>query len=174
MSTMKGLFIGRFQPLHLGHVSIMEAALSEVDQLVVGIGSAESSYTFQDPFTGRERFEMLLRWGADKGWSERIIPVPIRDLNRYSIWVGHVESLCPDFDIVYSNNPLTVKLFKLAGYEVRSTMLVDRGLYSGKGIRALMVKGDTWRELVPSSVGSYLDEIEGPSRIMDISEGGRS
>ncbi|MCK5772511.1 MAG: nicotinamide-nucleotide adenylyltransferase, partial [Thermoplasmata archaeon] len=63
---------------------------------------------------------------------------------------------------------------KLAGYEVRSTALVDRELYSGTGIRELMIKGDAWRDLVPSSVGSYLDVIEGPSRVMDISGGGRS
>ena len=104
LSSMRGLFVGRFQPLHLGHVSIIEKALEQVEELVIGIGSAECSYTTKDPFTAGERIEMILRASEELGWKKKIIPIPIRDVNRYSIWVSHVVSLCPDFDIVFSKN----------------------------------------------------------------------
>ena len=169
---MRGLFIGRFQPLHLGHVSIIETALGQVDDLILGIGSAECSYTSKDPFTAGERMEMLLRASEELSWGRRIIPIPIRDLNRYSIWVSHVVSLCPQFDIVFSNNPLTVRLFKDAGYDVRSTKLVDREHYSGTSIRKVMLEDGNWNDYVPGSTYDLILDIGGIQRIKEISESG--
>jgi nicotinamide-nucleotide adenylyltransferase len=169
---MRGLFIGRFQPLHLGHISIMETALEEVEELVVGIGSAECSYTSRDPFTAGERMEMLLRASDELSWDRRIIPVPIRDVNRYSIWVSHVVSLVPQFEVVFSNNPLTIRLFKDAGYEVRSTRLVDRERYSGTSIRRTMLDNGKWNEMVPSSTSELITGIGGIQRLMEVSGSG--
>jgi len=169
---MRGLFIGRFQPLHNGHTTIIEHALKEVDSVIVGIGSAESSYLPSDPFTAAERMEMLIKASVELGWTGRIVPVPIRDVNRYSIWVSHVESLCPKFDIVYSNNPLTVRLFRKAGYTVRSTPLQDRSRLSGVSIREMMLEGDDWRLLVPPSVAEVIDEVDGVGRLREITARG--
>ena len=147
----------------------METALEEVENLVLGIGSAELSYTSKDPFTAGERMEMLLLAADNKGWSDRLLPVPIRDVNRYSIWVKHVVSLCPDFDLVFSNNPLTVRLFSDAGYEVRSTKLVDRERYSGTAIRKMILEGTSWKELVPPSTSEFIESIDGVRRLKEIS-----
>lgn len=166
---MRGLFIGRFQPLHLGHVFIIESALQQVDELVIGIGSAECSYTTKDPFTAGERVEMLLRASKELGWKGKIIPVPIRDVNRYSIWVSHVVSLCPDFDVVFSNNPLTVRLFKDGGHKVKSTKLVDRQHYSGTSIRRIMLDNGKWKKDVPGSTYKFIIGIGGLQRIREIS-----
>jgi len=168
---MRGLFIGRFQPLHLGHMSIMETALSEVDELIVGVGSAECSYTTKDPFTAGERVEMVLRASRERGWEGRVIPVPIRDVNRYSIWVSHVVSLVPIFDVVFSNNPLTVRLFRDAGYDVRSTRLVDREHFSGTAIRKEMLTGEKWKGFVPDSTAGFVGTINGIERMKEISGG---
>ncbi len=166
---MKGLFIGRFQPLHLGHISIIEHVVDEVEGLIVCIGSAERSFLLGDPFTAGERMEMLIRTAADRGWTGRLIPIPVRDINRYPVWVSHVVSLCPPFDIVYTNSPLTIRLFREAGYQVRSTPIVDRSLYSGENIRRLMVGGGQWRSLVPDPVAVYIDEIGGEKRLKEAS-----
>lgn len=165
---MRGLFIGRFQPLHLGHVSIMEAALQGVGELVVGIGSAECSHLPRDPFTAGERIEMVNALSRQRGWNDRVIPVPIRDVNRYSIWVSHVLSLCPRIDVVFSNNPLTIRLFSEAGYEVRSTKLVDRHELSGAGIRDRIASEGEWEHLVPEPVLELLKELKGPERIKEL------
>ncbi len=165
---MRGLFIGRFQPLHNGHVSIIESALKEVDELVAGIGSAEASYTAKDPFTAGERMEMLMAAGKELGWGSRVISVPLRDVNRYSIWVSHVLSLVPDFDVVYSNNPLTRRLFEDEGFEVRSTPLIDRGALSGAKVRESMANGSEWKHLVPSSVALIIAELEGDTRVGEL------
>ena len=162
---MRGLFIGRFQPLHNGHLSIIEHAISEVDELIIGIGSAEKSYLPKDPFTAGERMDMILSVSKMRGWDGRIIPVSIRDINRYSVWVEHVVSLCPGFDVVYTNNPLTRTLFERSGYEVRDTPLVDRSLLSGEQIRKRISDGGYWEALLPEAVSGYIIEIGGVDRI---------
>lgn len=165
---MRGLFIGRFQPLHLGHMSIIEHALGEVKTLIIGVGSAEKSFLPEDPFSAGERIEMILRTAESRGLEDRIIPIPIRDINRYSVWVDHVVSICPPFDVVYANNPLTRTLFSERGIEVRSTPLVDRTKLSGVKIRKWIAEGDSWRILVPDSVEEVMEEVDGVRRIKDI------
>src|SRR3970040_1541422 len=51
----RALWIGRFQPFHLGHLSMAKRILAEVDELVIGIGSAQYSHTPENPFTAGER-----------------------------------------------------------------------------------------------------------------------
>ncbi|MBN1539889.1 MAG: nicotinamide-nucleotide adenylyltransferase [Candidatus Thermoplasmatota archaeon] len=170
---MRGLFIGRFQPLHLGHVSIIEAALDEVDELIIGIGSAESSYTPKDPFTAGERMEMLLGYAKERGWGGRLLPVPVRDVNRYSIWVDHVVSLLPRFEKVFSNNPLTSRLFSDAGFEVCSTRIIDREHFSGTAIRELMMNNGEWQSYVPVSTSRLIKVSGWMDRLNDITNGDR-
>jgi len=167
LGHMRGLFIGRFQPLHRGHTYIMQKALEEVDHLIVGIGSAERSHTSDDPFTAGERVEMVLRASEELGITDRVIPLPVRDMDRYAIWVAHVVSLVPHFDVVYSNNPLTSSLFRDSGYEVRETAMVERKELSGVNIRGRIREGSSWEDLVPSSVRVYLSEIDGIDRIRE-------
>ncbi|MFZ0697114.1 MAG: adenylyltransferase/cytidyltransferase family protein, partial [Nitrososphaeraceae archaeon] len=40
----RGLFIGRFQPFHLGHLATIKFALKTVEQLVITVGSADKSH----------------------------------------------------------------------------------------------------------------------------------
>ena len=44
--TNRGLMIGRYQPFHLGHLSLAEQILSECEELVVAIGSPEAEFFF--------------------------------------------------------------------------------------------------------------------------------
>lgn len=45
----RGLFVGRFQPFHLGHLEAIKDTLGEVDELVIVIGSAQYSHDVDDP-----------------------------------------------------------------------------------------------------------------------------
>jgi len=59
MSTTRGFLIGRFQPFHNGHVQLVEKIATEVDELVIGIGSAGDSHSERNPFTAGERIRMV-------------------------------------------------------------------------------------------------------------------
>ncbi|RMF91195.1 MAG: nicotinamide-nucleotide adenylyltransferase, partial [Methanobacteriota archaeon] len=58
---MKALFIGRFQPLHKGHMMIIKRILEETDALSIVIGSSQHAGTPENPFSADEREEMLRR-----------------------------------------------------------------------------------------------------------------
>ncbi len=165
---MRGLFIGRFQPFHKGHASIINSALQQVDSLIVVIGSAECSHTPDNPFTAGERIQMIREAMDELGWGDRVLPVPVRDVNRYAVWVDHVLSYVPEVDVVFSNNPLTRLLFEERGLEVRSTPLIDRTDLSGSSIRARMVSKEDWNDSVPSKVAAFIHFINGVDRVRDL------
>ncbi|MCD6092788.1 MAG: nicotinamide-nucleotide adenylyltransferase [Candidatus Aenigmarchaeota archaeon] len=164
---MIGLFIGRFQPFHKGHLKFVLYALSQVDKLIIGIGSSQEKYTEENPFTAEERADMIERTlkkeGIDKKRYE-IIQIP--DIRCDEKWVSHVKNLTPKFDIVYCSNPRDKKLFEEAGYEVR-----EIGRYkniNATAIREEMLKDGKWEELVPEPVIEKIREIDGVRRVKEI------
>ena len=53
------VFIGRFQPLHNGHVRVIDTALSLAKDVLVLIGSSNRSRDSRNPFTFKERVLMI-------------------------------------------------------------------------------------------------------------------
>lgn len=53
------VYIGRFQPYHLGHKAVLDKALKDYDFVVVCIGSSHGPRTVKNPFTYEERREMI-------------------------------------------------------------------------------------------------------------------
>lgn len=163
---MRGLIVGRFQPFHLGHLSVIREVLGECDDLVIVIGSAEESHTEKNPFTAGERYQMIISsLTADE--RARVHIIPVRDVNRYSVWVNHVESYVPPFDAVFSNSDLTRSLFSQAGYQVSRTRAYDPERYSATEIRKRIVSGQKWKHLVPREVAGMLEGLDARKRLMD-------
>jgi len=100
--------------------------------------------------------------------------LPIEDIQRNALYVSHIVSLTPLFDVVYSNNPLVKELFEAAGFEVQSTPMQERDELWGTHIRRLMLDGERWREVVPAGVGEIIDEIDGVTRYRRIYSGDTS
>lgn len=163
------LLIGRFQPFHNGHMEMLRKVFVECDHVTIGIGSAQYSHTDKDPFTAGERYLMIAEALRSEGYSNFYI-VPVEDLNRYSIWVSQVESMCPPFDVVYSNNPITRRLFIEKGYEVSNSPLYNRSEYSGTEIRKRIREGREWEHLVPDAVSKVIRESDGVRRIAELGE----
>ncbi|HEY7588011.1 MAG TPA: nicotinamide-nucleotide adenylyltransferase [Thermoplasmata archaeon] len=166
MTGGRALFIGRFQPFHKGHMAMVKRILASNEEVIVGIGSAQYSHTGENPFTAGERFEMTKRaLDAEGIHNYHIVPIP--DTHVHSVWVSHVKSLVPSFDVVYTNSDLVVRLFREHGLKVLSPPLVEREHYSGSEVRARILKGKDWEALVPPEVASYIKEIGGPERIRE-------
>ena len=164
----RGFYIGRFQPYHNGHHRVIEQIAAEVDELVVGIGSADQSHTTRNPFTAGERIMMITRCLTEFDLVTYV--VPIEDINRNSVWVSHVEAMSPRFDVAYSNNPLVIRLFNESDIDVRQSPMFDRDRLKGSRIREKMRRDEGWRSLLPSSVVSTIEEIEGIKRLQRISD----
>src|SRR3972149_3740114 len=92
---------------------------------IIGIGSAPYSHPGENPSTAGERYEMNKRTLDAEGIHDYHI-VPIPDTHVHSVWVSHIRSLVPHFDIVYTNSDLVVRLFREHGLQVLSPPLVER------------------------------------------------
>lgn len=164
----RGFYIGRFQPFHNGHLSMVEQIAEDVDELVLGIGSADDSHTGRNPFTAGERIMMITKSLVD--YDLVTYAVPIEDLERNSVWVSHIQSMSPDFDVAYSNNPLVIQLFREAGIEIRQSPMFNRDVLEGTEVRERMINGDDWQTLVPKAVVEVVEEMNGIERIQMVSD----
>lgn len=161
---MKALFIGRFQPFHLGHLEVVKNGLDQFDFIYIGIGSSQESNTNDNPFSYSERKEMI-SWvlEAEKISSFEIIPIP--DIFDPPRWVDHVFSFIDDFSVVITNNGLTEGLFKEKGYRINTPGFFHKESYSGKKIRELIRNDEPWQDLVHPKIVSYLKGIKGEQRM---------
>lgn len=167
----RGLFVGRFQPFHKGHLQVVKEILGEMDELVIVVGSAQYSHRLDNPFTTGERLVMIRKALEEaKVDLNRVWIVPVPDVHIHMVWVSAVEGYAPRFDVVYSNEPLTRRLFIEAGYEVRAIRFHKREIYSATEIRERMLKDENWEDLVPKSVAEFIKEIGGVKRLKDLTK----
>jgi len=167
---MRGLLVGRMQPVHEGHIEVIKRILEDVDEVIIGIGSAQLSHTVKDPFTAGERVMMLTKALTEYNISaSKYYIIPIQDVVCNSVWVAHVKMITPPFNKVYTGNSLVKQLFKESGYQVTVPPLYNREVYSGTEVRKRMLEGKDWESLVPKSVFEVIKEIEGISRIKNLS-----
>jgi nicotinamide-nucleotide adenylyltransferase len=165
----RGVYVGRFQPFHLGHIDAIKFVLDEVEEIIIVVGSAQYSHNINNPFTAGERLVMvrnaLEEAEVDFG---RVWVVPVPDVHLHMMWVAAVEGYTPKFQIVYSNEPLTRRLFTESGYKVKGIPFFERQFYSSTVVREKMQVDDSWRTLVPKSVADFIIEIDGVNRVREL------
>ncbi|WP_297979188.1 nicotinamide-nucleotide adenylyltransferase [uncultured Methanobrevibacter sp.] len=162
----RGLLIGRMQPVHNGHIQIIEKTLEEVDELIIGIGSAQLSHELKDPFTAGERLMMMSKSLAETDINpNKVYIIPIEDINRNALWIAQVKMITPPFTKVYSGNPLVQRLFQEEGYEVYAPPLFDRTHLSGTEIRRRILNDGDWKSFVPKATADVIEKIDGVNRI---------
>jgi bifunctional NMN adenylyltransferase/nudix hydrolase len=83
------VYIGRFQPFHDGHLALLQKGLSTAPRVVVVLGSSYQARTPRNPFTWRERADMILQ-ALPESERERVAFLPIRDYYDESRWVRAV------------------------------------------------------------------------------------
>jgi len=86
------VFIGRFQPLHKGHLAVIEAGLQQAEQLIILCGSAHQPRSARNPWTVAER-EVMIRGAVTKTDNPRIHVAPLMDIvyNDES-WTRNVQA----------------------------------------------------------------------------------
>jgi nicotinamide-nucleotide adenylyltransferase len=163
-----GIFVGRFQPFHKGHLEAVRYALGRVDRLIIVIGSAQRNYEPRNPFTLGERMEMIWMTMRSEGLLDRVLMVPVPDVENHATWVKFVTTSAPEFETVFSNDPLTLELFREEGYDAIEVPLLNRPLYMATEVRQRMANGGNWEDLVPGPVADYLRSIGAVDRVKRI------
>ncbi|BFH73337.1 nicotinamide-nucleotide adenylyltransferase [Sulfurisphaera javensis] len=123
-----------------------------------------------NPFTAGERIEMIRETLLDENIDiSSIYFIPIPDILMNSVWVSHVKSFSPSFDVVFARNPLVIRLFKEAGFEVTIPPAYDREKYNSTLIRRFIIENnEEWKKLVPTKVVEYILKIRGDERLRAI------
>lgn len=159
------LFIGRFQPFHLGHLSALRWIAARCPKVIVAVGSAQKSYEPENPFTGAERKAMIKKQLGIAGLAKKCVLCAVTDVNDNSRWVSHVDANVPAYDAVYSNNPLVRRLMERAGKRVFAIPFFRRALYDATKIRGRMREGKQWQDRVPEKVRGALAGMHAEERV---------
>ncbi len=170
---MRALYLGRFNPPHKGHIYALEYILeqTDIDEIIILIGSGEKAYSLKNPFTGGERLEMLTAIIRKHFNINLFYITAIPDINRNTIWAANVEDLVSSYEVMFTNNPLVQQLFSNLGKkEVRKIPLNNREEFSGKVIRENMIKGEEWKSLVPEIILPLISQFNGVERIKTLSQ----
>lgn len=167
---VNGLFIGRFQPFHLGHLATVKFALGNVEGLVVVIGSAQKSHEIRNPFTAGERIQMIKdSLDADNEIDiRRILIIPVPDIYVHSLWTHQVDILVPSYEVVFTNDIFTALLFKERGIKIVQPMLYQRKELSATEIRSRIANDGDWKNLVTQQTVKVIENIHGIDRIKAI------
>ena len=138
---MKGLYIGKFQPFHNGHVKAFEILNSFVDEVVIGLGSPKIS----EQFDLTERIQMIK---VNTG----IEPIILEDLGEnhpdYFDWGNYVIGRVGKINVVATGNKDVRDDF--IKQDIPVIWMPRFANLSRTEIRKrISNQDDTWRELVP-------------------------
>jgi|GEM_PF-5699253 nicotinamide-nucleotide adenylyltransferase len=137
---MMGLYIGRFDPFHLGHLRAYELLESFVDEIKIGIGAQRKD----DYFTLSERRNMVIQ-------NTKIEPIYLEDLEEghslYEDWGRYVLGIVGKVDLIATGNEDIKKDF--SNHEIPVLWLPRYDKISGTEIRRKIHLGDdSWINLV--------------------------
>jgi nicotinamide-nucleotide adenylyltransferase len=168
-SVSLGCVVGRFQPFHRDHLTLVEQALAEHGHVVVAVTNADPSWRVPveeaphrhtanaNPFSYEQRVEMILAATVliAPPDSITVVPFPIQDKTRW-LEILPAETHC----WVRQRGPWEQrKIAELSRvFHVRSVPAVPSEV-SGSVIRRLLATGDeSWRDLVVPRVADLITQ----------------
>ena len=153
---MKVVFIGRFQPIHLGHHRTIKRGLKDHDEFVVGLGSPEKSGTRENPLTAEQRESLIKACFPD------VEIVRIEDEDRgpegFPDWIDRVRRKT-EADALLTGNRIVQEIVRESEMELLEVEKWRPGLYSGSKVRARIREDGRWRELVPGCAVKELEQL---------------
>ena len=164
---MDGLLIGRFQPFHLGHLDAVLFGLSRTENLFICIGSSNKSNEKKNPFSAKERREMIIS-SIEASMIDRIKIFDIPDIDNHEKWTFEIDRIVPKYEVIFTNDEFTKTLFEKRQMNVIPVILKDREKFSGTNIRQLITEDKNWQDLVPEGTQKVLDKINANERLKNL------
>ena len=132
--------IGRFQPFHRGHASLIESAESWRSEnasemgLIIGLGSSNRPESMQNPWSQEERSSMIRAWLSATGIPAEIVPIP--DIEDPPNWVSHAEKYHGEGGHLFTSDMESAQLYESSGWRVVMGELENRNTFEGWRVRA--------------------------------------
>jgi nicotinamide-nucleotide adenylyltransferase len=149
-------FVGRFQPLHNGHLQAVKSILEVHKNLLIIVGSSQEEGTKKNPLSYEFRKKIIIEvLKAEKYDLSRVEIVPLPDINNDSEWVDYLIESVPSFEIMYTGAEDTRRLFELNGRVPVRDVNFLKGV-SGTLVRQKITKDESIDELVPKKTKEVL------------------
>lgn len=147
-----GIFIGRFQPFHNGHLYALRYSLSKCDKLIIGIGSSRESGTKLNPLSSLERVQIIKAALKGTGIDMRKVRfLNIPDFRDNEAWFSYIIKKAPKIGIVFSNNRLVKRIFTSHKIKVIAPGWHKRQLLRASSIRKMIGSSAVkWHSRVPN------------------------
>lgn len=150
--TSSALAVMRAQPLHNGHLAIINRMISEHDNVTIGLGSCNKPVSDKNPWTGNDRKSMLRQI-----YGSRIKILMLDDLphDEENAWADYILNTMERLNIdkpefYYSGSEFDSSWYK---NRINNIIIVDRegnDHLSGTEIRQLILDNDPrWKDHVP-------------------------
>jgi bifunctional NMN adenylyltransferase/nudix hydrolase len=137
------VYIGRFQPFHIGHRNVLEQISKEIDSTLILVGSSYRPRSWKNPFTFAERKGFI-----DHGTADMQMPVDTLPL---------VDTLYNDRSWA-SNVRTAVRIYMRAkGLSEENTEVILTGFEKDQSSKYLRWFPE-W-DILPASAAKYKDEI---------------
>lgn len=158
-----GMYLGRFQPFHNGHKSIVDKMLEECEKVLIVIGSSDKKGTVKNPFPAWERCIMIDSvYPQDRIVS--IVCIPDRNtIANDSAWGDYVMSYLNSYgyypDAIYQGHEVERNTW-YANYpdiDIVNVSRIDLPI-SATLIRAAMIEGreDYIEANCPPAIAAYI------------------
>lgn len=157
-----GVYWGRFNPPHKGHLRIIKKFKDKYD-LVVAIGSSEHRNEKKNPFSGRERKQMIESYLKEEKIKD-VKVVTLKDGNSKSWAINNLVKKCRPYVLLLSENHEMINLAKCKKIDV--LIFKRKGNLSSTMIRDLIASdNDKWRNLTGKAVARLIVRLNGIERI---------
>ncbi len=139
-SQSTAIFLWRFQPFHIGHMSIVERILTDYGRLILVIGSAEKSWTEDNPWTLQER-EEIIRASIPLELQERMDIIWLDDVPDDDIWCENLKNILPSEVILFTGNEWVRDI--CARHDIQTEWIDSYQIdISGTRIREMIQRGE--------------------------------
>ncbi|MEI6728128.1 MAG: adenylyltransferase/cytidyltransferase family protein [bacterium] len=167
------LFIGRFQPLHLGHIDAIKQILGKgYKRVVIGLGSSQEKNTRKNPFDLKERQELIKQVLSKTFPLVKFEFLPIPDFANSKQWLQFILEHCPSFDTVFTGNPYVEFCFKESDKKIEK-LNINLPIKATNIRYQVAENGQLWEGTVPLEVAKKLNSKDSQKRFKNIFKGGK-
>jgi HTH-type transcriptional repressor of NAD biosynthesis genes len=155
---IRGLVIGKFMPIHKGHIALINFAADQCDELIVSM-----SYTDKDPIPPQLRFSWLCETFKER---PSIKPFMVKDdfdneylplIHRTRIWSEFIFRTYPTIDVLFSSEDYGEPFAKYLGVR-HHAFDPDRKKFSVSATRIRKKPFQYW-EYIPAVVRPYFVKL---------------